>query len=76
MNVDYYSVLGLSKTASESDIKTAYRQFAKEYHPDRSKGKNEDLTSKFHNVTLAYKILGDSGKKKEYDEARAGEWDC
>ena len=76
VNVDYYSVLGLSKTASESDIKTAYRQFAKEYHPDRSKSKNEDLTSKFHNVTLAYTILGDSGKKKEYDEARAGEWDC
>jgi len=76
VNVDYYSVLGLTKTASESDIKTAYRQFAKEYHPDRSKSKNEDLTSQFHNVTLAYTILGDSGKKKEYDEARVGEWDC
>lgn len=47
LHVDYYSVLRLTKTASESDIKTAYRQFAKEYHSDRSKSKDADSTSQF-----------------------------
>lgn len=63
---DYYSVLGLSKTASAEEIKKAYRKLALEFHPDRNKSK--DAESKFKEVTKAYEVLSDPQKKQTYDQ--------
>ena len=65
-NKDYYSILGLSKTASAEDIKKAYRKLALEYHPDRNKSK--DAESKFKELTKAYEVLSDPQKKQTYDQ--------
>ena len=62
---DYYSVLGLSRDASQDDIKRAYRKLAREYHPDVS---SEDATEdRFKEVALAYEVLSDPEKKQRYD---------
>lgn len=63
---DYYSILGLSKTASAEDIKKAYRKLALEYHPDRNKSK--DAEGKFKEITKAYEVLSDPSKKQTYDQ--------
>lgn len=65
-NKDYYSILGLSKTASADEIKKAYRKLALEYHPDRNKSK--DAEAKFKEVTKAYEVLSDPAKKQTYDQ--------
>ena len=65
---DYYKILGVSNTASDSDIKKAYRKLALKYHPDKNDSdKAEDL---FKQVAEAYSILGDSSKRKDYDISR------
>src|SRR2546430_14813443 len=66
---DYYDVLGVSPSASEKDITRAYRQLAKQYHPDANPG-NKDAEEKFKAVAAAYDVLGDAAKRKEYDEVR------
>lgn len=63
---DYYDILGVSKNASEEDIKKAYRKLAKKYHPDVSKDENAE--EKFKEVQEAYDTLGDSGKRANYDK--------
>ena len=63
---DYYEILGISKNASDEDIKSAFRKKALEYHPDRNKSK--DAESKFKEVNEAYQILSDSEKKNRYDQ--------
>ncbi len=63
---DYYSVLGVSKTASQDEIKKAYRKLALEYHPDRNKTK--EAGAKFKEVTKAYEVLSDESKKQTYDQ--------
>lgn len=63
---DYYKVLGISSSASESEIKKAFYQLAKKYHPDVNKGSD----TKFKEINEAYDILSDSIKKKDYDDAR------
>lgn len=63
---DYYSILGVSKTATDSEIKKAYRKLALEYHPDRNKSK--DAEAKFKEITKAYEVLSDSQKRKTYDQ--------
>jgi molecular chaperone DnaJ len=64
---DYYEVLGVSKNASEADIKKAYRKLAKEHHPD-SNPDNAESDHRFNEATEAYEVLGDSDKKAKYDQ--------
>jgi molecular chaperone DnaJ len=67
---DFYKVLGVSPTASQSEIKSAYRLKAKDLHPDKNQG-DAAREEKFKAVSEAYDILSDSKKRAEYDEARA-----
>lgn len=64
---DYYEILGLQKGASEADIKKAYRQMAKKYHPDLNPG-DKVAEEKFKEVGEAYEILSDSEKRARYDQ--------
>jgi len=66
-NQDYYTVLGVSRTASESEIKKAYRRLAREYHPDINPG-NEEAERRFKEINEAYEVLSDSEKKAQYDQ--------
>lgn len=63
---DYYEVLGIDRTATEADIKKAYRRLAKQYHPDVNKG-DSDAEAKFKEISEAYSILSDSEKRANYD---------
>lgn len=62
---DFYKILGVSKNASESDIKKAYFNLAKKYHPDVNKASN--AKDKFSEISQAYETLGDVEKKRVYD---------
>src|SRR3989338_5759596 len=64
---DYYEVLGVSKTASEEEIKKAYRKLALKYHPDRNKGKKE-AEEHLKEAAEAYAILSDREKRAQYDQ--------
>lgn len=66
MAKDYYKILGVDKSASQDDIKKAFRKLAHEYHPDKNKG-NEEAAKKFKEASEAYSILGDENKRKQYD---------
>ena len=63
---DYYEVLGVSKTADEKEIKSAFRKLAKKYHPDVSK--EPDAAEKFKEAQEAYAVLSDEQKRKQYDQ--------
>lgn len=63
---DYYKTLGVSKDASEDEIKTAFRKAAKKYHPDLHPD-DKEAQDKFKEVSEAYEVLGDKEKKKQYD---------
>ncbi|MCB0339618.1 MAG: J domain-containing protein [Bdellovibrionales bacterium] len=64
---DLYSVLGVSKTASEKEIQKSYRKLARKYHPDVNKN-NPEAEQKFKDATAAYDVLSDKEKRKLYDE--------
>ena len=62
---DYYDLLGVSRSASDEDIKKAFRKLAMEYHPDRNK--REGAAEKFKEINEAYQVLSDSQKRSAYD---------
>ena len=64
---DYYEVLGISKDASEQEIKKAYRKMAMKYHPDKNQG-DKDSEEHFKEVNEAYEVLSDPQKRRTYDQ--------
>jgi len=65
--VDYYQILGLDKTASEKDIKNAYRKLARKYHPDLNPD-DKEAQKKFQELNEANEVLSDAEKRKKYDQ--------
>jgi len=70
---DYYKTLGVARTASEAEIKSAYRKLARKYHPDVNPN-NKDAEVKFKEINEAYQVIGDPDKRKKYDELGA-DWE-
>jgi DnaJ-class molecular chaperone len=67
---DYYSTLGVAKTATEKEIKQAFRKLARKHHPDVNPG-DKSAEAKFKEINEAYEVLGDPAKRKKYDELGA-----
>lgn len=67
MSKNYYDILGVSKSASETEIKKAYKKLAMQYHPDRNKW-DKKAEAKFKEINEAYQTLSDATKKKNYDQ--------
>ena len=67
---DYYQILGVKKTATDDEIKKAYRALAKKYHPDKNKG-NKEAENKFKEISEAYAVLSDKEKRAQYDRLGA-----
>lgn len=63
-----YSILGINKTASDADIKKAYRKLALKWHPDKNPDSKEEAEKRFKEISAAYEILSDVEKKKIYDQ--------
>lgn len=69
---DYYEVLGISETASHEEIRTAYKDQAMRWHPDRVSAENKEVaTERFKVISAAYDVLYDKTRRDEYDSARA-----
>ncbi|CAM9282492.1 unnamed protein product, partial [Discosporangium mesarthrocarpum] len=66
MSANYYDILGVPKSASEQDIKTAFRSLARKYHPDVSDA--PDAQEKFQEISKAYSVLNDSEMRARYDQ--------
>lgn len=65
---DYYEVLGVSKTATDDELKRAYRKLAKQYHPDANPDNKEEAEKKFKEINEAYETLSNPQKRKMYDQ--------
>ena len=69
MAKDYYKILGVSKNSTKEDIKKAYKQLAKKYHPDSyNPDKPADAEQRFKDINNVYEILSDAQKREQYDE--------
>src|SRR5437667_5855657 len=67
---DYYETLGVPKTASDEEIRSAFRKLARKHHPDVAKDKKKS-EEKFKEINEAYEVLGDPAKRKKFDELGA-----
>src|SRR6266496_3822353 len=67
---DYYKSLGVERTASEEEIRKAFRKVSRQYHPDVAKDK-KTAEEKFKEINEAYEVLGDAEKRKQYDQLGA-----
>ena len=70
MEKDFYKALGVSKEATDEEIKKAYRKLARQYHPDRNPG-DKAAEDRFKEVGEAYQVLSNEADRKEYDAIRA-----
>ncbi len=73
MPKDYYKILGVSRNATQEEIKKAYRRLALKYHPDRNKG-NKEAEEKFKEINEAYAVLSDPAKRRQYDQFGSSEF--
>ena len=64
---DYYQILEVERTATEGEIKKAYRKLAVKYHPDKNPG-NKEAESKFKEIARAYEVLGNAERRQMYDQ--------
>ena len=64
---DYFKTLGVTKSATQAEIKKAYRKLAIKYHPDKTQG-DKAKEEKFKEISEAYEVLGDPEKRKKYDQ--------
>lgn len=71
---DYYATLGVSKTADEKEIKSAYRKLARKWHPDANPQNPKEAEEKFKELQEAYEVLGDPEKRSKYD-ALGSDWE-
>jgi len=71
---DYYEILGVPDSAGQEDIKSAFRKLAFRHHPDTNPGNEKQAEEKFKEINEAYGVLGDEGKRRQYDFARRGQF--
>src|SRR5262245_3715967 len=67
---DYYATLGVTKSATEKEVKQAFRKLARKFHPDVNPG-DKSAETRFKEINEAYEVLGDAEKRKKYDELGA-----
>ncbi len=71
---DYYQILGVAENASQEEIKKAFRGLAFQCHPDKNPGNEKQAEVRFKEINEAYGVLGDEGKRRQYDMARKGQF--